>query len=35
MDVPGFIGENAAGFFSALRQWLTIPAIGAELTASR
>jgi hypothetical protein len=35
MDVPGFIGKNAAGFFSALRPWLTIPAIGAELTASR
>jgi acetylornithine deacetylase/succinyl-diaminopimelate desuccinylase-like protein len=30
MDVPGYIGENAAGFFDALRQWLAIPSISAD-----
>jgi acetylornithine deacetylase/succinyl-diaminopimelate desuccinylase-like protein len=30
MDVPGYIGENAAAFFGALRQWLAIPSISAD-----
>jgi acetylornithine deacetylase/succinyl-diaminopimelate desuccinylase-like protein len=29
MDVRGYIDENAAGFFDALRQWLAIPSISA------
>jgi hypothetical protein len=39
MDVRGYIGENAASFFGALREWLAIPSmctgmrglIGAEI----
>jgi acetylornithine deacetylase/succinyl-diaminopimelate desuccinylase-like protein len=30
MDVRGYIEENAAGFFDALRQWLAIPSISAD-----
>jgi acetylornithine deacetylase/succinyl-diaminopimelate desuccinylase-like protein len=30
MDVPSYIGENAAAFFAALKQWLTIPSISAD-----
>jgi acetylornithine deacetylase/succinyl-diaminopimelate desuccinylase-like protein len=30
MDVPSYIGENSAGFFDALRQWLSIPSISAD-----
>ncbi len=30
MDVPGYIGENAPGFFAALKQWLAIPSISAD-----
>jgi acetylornithine deacetylase/succinyl-diaminopimelate desuccinylase-like protein len=30
MDVRGYIDENAAGFFDALRQWVAIPSISAD-----
>ena len=30
MDVRGFIDENAASFFGALRDWLAIPSISAD-----
>jgi acetylornithine deacetylase/succinyl-diaminopimelate desuccinylase-like protein len=30
MDVRGYIGENAASFFGALREWLAIPSISAD-----
>jgi acetylornithine deacetylase/succinyl-diaminopimelate desuccinylase-like protein len=30
MDVRGYINENAAGFFDALVQWLTIPSVSAD-----
>src|ERR1700691_5494325 len=30
MDVRGYITENAAGFFDALVQWLTIPSVSAD-----
>jgi acetylornithine deacetylase/succinyl-diaminopimelate desuccinylase-like protein len=30
MDVRGYVDENAAGFFDALRQWLAIPSISAD-----
>ena len=30
MDVRGYIDENAAGFFDALRHWVTIPSISAD-----
>src|SRR5437660_2610259 len=30
MDARQYIDDNAAGFFSALKQWLTIPSISAD-----
>jgi acetylornithine deacetylase/succinyl-diaminopimelate desuccinylase-like protein len=30
MDVRGYIGENTASFFGALREWLAIPSISAD-----
>jgi acetylornithine deacetylase/succinyl-diaminopimelate desuccinylase-like protein len=30
MDVRGYIDENAAGFFDALRHWVAIPSISAD-----
>jgi acetylornithine deacetylase/succinyl-diaminopimelate desuccinylase-like protein len=30
MDVRGYIDENAAGFFDALRQWVAIPSVSAD-----
>ena len=30
MDVRGYVDENAAGFFDALRPWLAIPSIAAD-----
>jgi hypothetical protein len=30
MDVRGYIGENAASFFGAPREWLAIPSISAD-----
>jgi acetylornithine deacetylase/succinyl-diaminopimelate desuccinylase-like protein len=30
MEVRGYIGENAAGFFGALGEWLAIPSISAD-----
>ena len=30
MDVRGYVDENAAGFFDALRRWLAIPSISAD-----
>ena len=30
MDVRGYVDENAAGFFGALRQWLAIPSISGD-----
>ena len=30
MDVRGYIGETAASFFGALRDWLAIPSISAD-----
>jgi acetylornithine deacetylase/succinyl-diaminopimelate desuccinylase-like protein len=30
MDARGYIDENAAGFFDALRQWVAIPSISAD-----
>jgi len=29
-DVPGYIDENAVGFFAALKEWLAIPSISAD-----
>ena len=30
MDVRGYVGANAAGFFAALKDWLAIPSISAD-----